>query len=172
VILSLSLDYLLGQTQPSWRDIAYGLDHGLLDPSLPSRLARHRRTGMEPLDSPLWTLADQSADEPTSFLVVQLAALEPPASEASIRKRWYALLLLHLADLAPPDPLPHLEEIWCTFEHPAELSRFIPYMPAEDPVVVTRKTRTEILQAMREAWVSCAMSQRPLWLRCLAGSGV
>jgi hypothetical protein len=167
---ALPLEDVISRTQPSWRDIHYGITHGHLTQDAPSRLARLRRTGTEALNSPIWTLAQQGPDDPNSDLVAQLAAQEPPASEATLRGRRYAIMLLHLADHPPEDPLPVLEEIWCDFDHPLELSRFVPYMPAESPELVRLRTREENLQAMRAAWVDWAASRRAVWLPALVGA--
>ncbi len=45
-----------------------------------------------------------------------------------------------------------VEDIWCEFDHPAELNRFIRYMPAENAIRVEQRTLEENLAALRQGW--------------------
>ena len=48
-----------------------------------------------------------------------------------------------------------VEDIWCDFDHPAELNRFIRFMPAEDPVATRKRSVKENLRLMRAEWEEC-----------------
>jgi len=170
-MLALSFERLVAIFRPTWQDISYGMDRGLLSPDAPAQFARYLLTGAEPLDSAIWALAEQRPDEPAMQLVKRLAASEARLSDTQLRDRWYTLSLLNLCEVSPVDPLPFIEEIWCHFDHPSELNGFIPYMPASDPRVVSRRTKSENLQAMRTAWLVWAANCRSSWVESLQTPG-
>ena len=99
-------------------------------------------------------LATQRPDEPVVELVRRLAAAEPPQDDERIARKWMrlALLWVYHRRAALDDPLELVEEVWCEFEHPAELNRFIRYMPAADLEAVKRRSREENLAVLRGEW--------------------
>jgi hypothetical protein len=139
------------------------VERGWLSAGAVPELARERRLDEDPVRSAVWQLAELQPDEPSRELLGQLAARERPVDEKAIERRWLTLHLLYLAEHPPSDPLPALEEIWCEFGHPAELSKFIHYMPAEDPTLVRRHTVEENLEALHQQWVAWAQDSRASW---------
>jgi hypothetical protein len=159
----LPLSFVLAHTELSWREVARAIDRGWLSMAAAPELARTRRLEEDPVRSPIWELADLRPDEPSRELLGKLAAREPPMDEKVVDRRWLTLHLLYLAEHAPSDPLPAIEEIWCDFEHPVELNRFIGYMPAQNPKLVRKRTVRENLQAMRDQWYAWAKESRAAW---------
>ncbi len=45
-----------------------------------------------------------------------------------------------------------VEDLWCSFGHPAELNGFIRWMPAVDPVATKNRSVEENLRVLRLRW--------------------
>ena len=133
VKLSVPASFIHARTRLTWRDVLYGIDNELLAAGAAVEFAREAK--WDDRTPALEELAALGKGEPTRDLVEKLANEEPPRDVGVIREKWLFLVLAwifaHRAHY--PDPLQAVEEVYADFDYPPRITRFVRYMPAEEP---------------------------------------
>jgi hypothetical protein len=118
-----------------WRELRFGLDHGLLDPEAAVELAIDQVAELAAPSAVLLELAAAGVGDPTAALVATLADAEPELPEAELREAWLDVVLAwlydHRAELE--DPLQMVEAVYADFGYPAQIASFVRYMPMQGP---------------------------------------
>lgn len=148
------LEFIWTRSTPTWREVGTAIENGWLRPKDAIDIANRRLEASGPVDRLEYDLAGRQSDDPVLETVWRLASREAPQDERQIKRKWLRLVLLwayhHRQQFK--DPLEVVEDIWCEFDHPAELNRFIRYMPAENAIRVEQRTLEENLAALRQGW--------------------
>lgn len=82
-------------------------------------------------------LASLSQDESVANLVASLANAESPPSRADVKAKWLYLVLAWVFECRDTlvDALGTVESIYSDFDYPEEVTRFVRYMPADEPAL-------------------------------------
>jgi hypothetical protein len=131
----LPLEFVFNHVSLTWRELLWGYEHGWADWTCLRELAVRQLCNEEQSKPALVELAglldiDASA---AGGLARTVAMDEPTAPEDDIRKKWLFLILLWIFENRDHfiDPLDLVEEIFCDFDHPLDIVKFIRYMPAQ-----------------------------------------
>ena len=138
VRLNIPHEFIHVRTPMTWREILFGLENELLDPSSPPAFALERVTE-ETDDATLIRLAGLvSSDESWPYVRV-LAAGEPEQSKEALKAKWLCIVLAWIYDhrYEYADPLRAVEEVFADFDYPGRIAGFVRYMPMVGPPLAT-----------------------------------
>jgi hypothetical protein len=117
----------------SWREVLFGIDQELLDPSAPTAIAVAKvEEGC--VDDTVLELAGLSTGDDARQYLAALAAREPDQSLHDIRSQWLCITLswLYAHRDEYDDPLREVEKVYADFDYPEDMKRFVRYMPMEE----------------------------------------
>ena len=167
VKLSIPADFVAAHARLTWREVQYGIETQLLDPSTPVELAV-RQLGHEDESSPeLLELASLGPNDPFGDELKALAATEPVLDAEHAREKLLYLSLAWVYDnrASFDDPLQLVEMIYADFEYPADVATFVRYMPSDTPDLGSREANEQRLVDRWKAYLDDTSSR----LRDLAG---
>ena len=152
VRMRIQYGFIQARVRMSWRDILFGLKEELLDPAVPTELARDL-VNNESSDPTLIELAGLDRDEHPGQHVRALAAREHEQSPQEIRAKWLYVVLAWIFEHRDeyPDPLRAVEEVYADFDYPEQIADFVRYMPNSDPDLGSREQNEARLF---EKWLS------------------
>ena len=135
----LPTDFVLSHTFLTWREALWGYEHQWIDWSCLSELATRRINSPGESKPAELELASMVASESAGAIgqARKLAEGEPAAPKDTLMKKWLYLLLRWVFENRErfSDPFALAEEIFCDFEHPLDMAKFIRYMPPGDELV-------------------------------------
>jgi hypothetical protein len=125
----------------TWRDVLFGLEQELLDPSAPVDFAVEQLAKAKEPVPELVELAGLDKQEQSRGLVESLASREQGGSTEETQRKWLYLVLAWLLEHREelPDPLRAVEEVYADFGYPAEIASFVRYMPSNAPDLGSRE---------------------------------
>lgn len=109
-------------------DLRYGLAHGYIKPQVVIEIATDEaRRGSK--DPALVEIADLLSDE--ADRVAEVLEMSAPRDSDHPARKWLYLELkaAYLNQDRLPDPLGLVEELYAEFDYPADVARFVRYMP-------------------------------------------
>jgi hypothetical protein len=122
------------RTKPSWTEIAYGFNRGLISSRTVIEYATDRCAAVDEPSADEFLLASSSRDDSIADIVHRLASQEP-LDDRDLQVRWASIILAwlyeHRAEI--DDLLGVIEEIYANYDYPEELARFVRYMPTDTP---------------------------------------
>jgi len=133
--MDVPLSFINARTGLTWREIAYGIDNGLLRPAAAIDFATACVGSDEDPSSDIVELAGLRPDEPTRELVDKIAGMQSEQDSAYIRGKWLYLVLAWLFENreAFAEPLAIVEEVYADFDYPEDVASFVRYMPMRGP---------------------------------------
>src|SRR5262245_29014704 len=133
--LRIPHSFIRGRIPMTWRDVLFGLEQELLDPSAPADFAWEQLTGQQDFEPELVDLARLEKWAPSRWLVETLARREQGQAPEETQRKWLYLVLAwffeHRDEIA--DPLGRVELVYADFGYPAEIESFVGYMPSDAP---------------------------------------
>jgi hypothetical protein len=125
----------------TWRDILFGLEQELLDPSAPVDFALEQLAQEKEPAPELRELAGLGKQEQSRSLVESLAHREQDEAIGRARRKWLYLVLAWILEHRDEftDPLRTVEEVYADFGYPAEIASFVRYMPSNAPDLGSRE---------------------------------
>lgn len=135
ITTSIPYSFIQNRARLSWREVLFGLEEKLLDPSAPACIAAAQIADSDASDPVLIELAGLSEIDDIRTRVEILASAEPEEHVEDIRQKWLYLVLAwlfeHRDTLA--DPLRCVEEVYADFDYPERVACFVRYMPSDEP---------------------------------------
>jgi len=152
--IPVPLEFVLARSSLTWQEVSFAIENQWLRPRDAIEIATQRLAQPSPPHPLECELACREPDEPVLETVRHLASIEPPQDAADVAQKWMRLLLLWVYHCREhlENPLALVEDIWCSFGHPAELNGFIRWMPAVDPVATMFRSVEENLRVLRLRW--------------------
>jgi hypothetical protein len=152
----LPTDFVLSHVPLTWGESLWGYEHQWIDWSCLSELA------VGHIDTPNQSkpeevqLGGMVASESAGALelVRKLAESEPAAPEEAVQRKWLYLVLLWIYENRErfSDPLALVEEVFCDFGRPLEITSFIRYMPPADGYDPRHHSKAENESRMLQHW--------------------
>jgi hypothetical protein len=141
VRLSIPHGFVRGRIRMNWREVLFGLQEELLDPTAPTELAAEHLAATECSDSTLIELAGLDRSEDARTYVERLAAKESEESVQEIRAKWLWIVLGWIFEHRDEysDPLRAVEEVYADFDYPERIAEFVRYMPSDEPNLGSRE---------------------------------
>lgn len=136
--LTIPLDFIEARAgRLTWRELAYGLDAGLLDPRAAREVVATRSGGGRGATGrvvDLHAFARGRSAEHARAKLERLARREPEQLHELIRDKWLFLVLAWLFEHrgARPDALGEVEQVYAAFDFPECMEGFVPYLPSPD----------------------------------------
>ena len=133
--LHIPYSFIRHRTRLAWRDVRFGFVNEIIDPHVPIELAIDRIIECENPPESLVDLAGASKDDPILHLVDQLACEEPEGSDEETRDKWLYLVLAwgYEYQEALSDPLDWVTLVYADFDYPAQIVKFVKFMPTDEP---------------------------------------
>lgn len=133
-------DFILQQTTLSWKEILYGIQNQLINPAIAIKIAENQIGENICSDNYLIELAALNHNDSVLNYVIKLAETDTIPIEL-IEEKWLYLLLywLFLNSTQYVNPLEIVENIYCEFNYPKQIVKFIRYMPNDDPDLGNKK---------------------------------
>lgn len=127
--------FLMENTDLSWSDIEFGLEHMLISPSI---AIEHAASDLLHSTNPLpeeTDLAGRSDADPVLEIVSTLAAREVDRDDNLTREKWLFLVLAWLYECRQhlAEPLAAVEQVYSDFDYPNAIASFVRYMPMHGP---------------------------------------
>ncbi len=141
VRLWIPYGFIRNRVRMTWREILFGLDEELLDPSAPTHLATDIVDEANSPDSRLVDLAGLSAHQDARPYVEALAAREPEEPLPEIKAKWLCVSLAWLYERRNEyeDPLREVAKVYADFDYPERIASFVHYMPMDEPDLGSRE---------------------------------
>lgn len=147
--------FIRSRVRLTWRDIIFGMEQDLIDPSAPVDFALEQLARENEPAPALVELAGLGKAEPSKPLVESLASSERGETTEEARSKWLFLVLAWVLDHREQyaDPLRAVEEIYADFGYPAEIASFVRYMPSDAPDLGSREKNEARLFARWRAYL-------------------
>lgn len=123
-------EFALRHAPLSWREANAAWQAGWFAPADLRAVADHNVSTHEAAHSLEYELAFQSADAPAAGLAADLAAREPPLSEAGFRAKWFRLAVRWAAEAPTAAAVAErLDDAYCALDHDAAFEPVAEYLP-------------------------------------------
>lgn len=145
--LSIPYEFARLRVHLSWRDVLFGLDNQLLDPTVPVEMAIEQLGRLASQERPLINLSTLGGEDSTRPDVEVLASAEQPQDPDEIQTKFLYLVLdwVFTNKTRFSDPLGTVEEVYADFGYPERVARFVRYMPSDEADLGSRELNEQRL---------------------------
>lgn len=147
----ISSGFIRARIRPSWRDMKFGFEKGLVDSQALIDLAANQVAELDQPSGALLELAGSGRADDVGDLVDKLAENDAAQAEDDVRNKWLYLVLAWLYERRETvsDALRAVEEVYAEFGYPQHIAHFVRYMPADEPNLGSREANE---QRLLERW--------------------
>ena len=120
-------EFLAKKVDLTWREVTYGIAHGIFSPYSAVKLATQRTKAVDDYSEPLFELASLIKGDTVHPYVDDLADSEPEQSSESIQDKWLYLVLSWVYEDRDrfDDPLRMVADVYADFDYPESIKSFV-----------------------------------------------
>jgi hypothetical protein len=154
--LRIPFEFIRDRVRMTWRDLLFGIDEHLLDPTAPVSFAIDRVMNEKVSEPEVIELAGLVRERDARPYLERIAARAPEEALDDIRAKWLCLVLawIYAERGTYPDPLQKVEEVYADFGYPPGMAGFVRYMPLDGTDLGSREQNEARLYARWEQFVN------------------